>query len=64
MILAMLLSAWILYGQEKDTTYWQYSEIMGFNFNTAAFSSNWTGVEPTTSLYQLFFWGNGIMILP
>ncbi len=33
----------LVFGQEKDTTYWQYAERMGFNFNTASFSSNWTG---------------------
>lgn len=33
----------LVFGQEKDTTYWQYAERMGFNLNTASFSSNWTG---------------------
>jgi len=58
MILAILLTAGILYGQEKDTTYWQHSERTGFNFNTAAFSSNWTGGGTNNISLSALFLGN------
>lgn len=57
-ILLALMFSGVVFGQEKDTTYWQYAERMGFNFNSAAFSSNWTGGGTNNIALSAFFQGN------
>ncbi len=56
--LIVSIYAGVLSGQEKDTTYWQYSERMGLNFNSASFSSNWTGGGSNSIAFSALFAGN------
>lgn len=56
--LVAIMYAGALIGQEKDTTYWQYAERMGFNFNQAAFSSNWKGGGSNSISMSALFQGN------
>jgi hypothetical protein len=56
--LVALMFSGAVFGQEKDTTYWQYAERIGFNFNTASFSSNWTGGGSNNISLSALFLGN------
>ncbi len=59
-LLTLIVSVYtgVLSGQEKDTTYWQYAERLGLNFNSAAFSTNWKGGGSNSISISTLFLGN------